>query len=109
MQQADPAAQTSWLAILCLPPPLSGSDRAPENQKYAIQEVCGEHLLRMVGSYRGLLCHSVLAIFEGLWQRWWRGSTESSWAHTQDCLFLFLTLDIHIHCEYMYFLNQGSV
>lgn len=66
MQQADPAAQTSWLAILCLPPPLSGSDRAPENQKYAIQEVCGEHLLRVVGSYRGLLCHSVLAIFEGL-------------------------------------------
>lgn len=105
MQKADPAAQTSWLAILCLPPPLSGSDRAPENQKYAIQEVCGEWLAATEGY---CVIVSWLSL-RGLWQRWWRGSTESSWAHTQDCLFLFLTLDTHSHCEYMYFLNQGSV
>lgn len=100
MQQAHPAAQASRLLSSAFYLLFSRSARAPENQKYAIQEVCGEHLLGVVSSYRGLLYHSVLVIFEGLMAE----RVERSPNHpglrpstVQEGSFPFLTLHIHIH------------
>lgn len=97
MQQAPPTAQTSRLLSSAFYLLVSGSARAPENQKEAIQKLCGENLLGVVSSYIRLLCHSVLVIFEGLMAERVERSPEPSWAQVQHCPGRFISLSYSWH------------